>query len=469
MKQIILIILFFSGYGITNAQLSMDPEVIKTLGLPVIEITTENAEEPTCEPIEAPAGCDGISITNVTKVSGRLKITKDNNTIFDSGDYKKDVSGIKIKIRGNTSSAFEKKKSFKINLEKKADLLFRSATYKDKDWILLNEGGGEIIYWLGFKLNQLFGMPWTPAHEYVNLIINGNYRGIYMLVESVKQNKNCRINVDNKTGYIIENDAYWWNELITFESMLGRHYTFKYPKDDDVSEFQKTYIKTAINKMEVSIIDGTYESTIDVKSFATWLLAHDIMNTRDAGGSNIYIAKYSNSPESKFFMPTLWDFGGCFLSNTQSWSNIHTNERYHYYSSLLKSKNPAFRKIYKELWEQKGRNAIDLLTEATKDFLLSQEGKALTKSQPYDSQRWGWKEEVDFYNNFITELPYWLSQRKIFLETKIKEISVNTAINNIRISRDSSFFHTPYTITGEEMPKNYKGIFIKMGKKYLKQ
>lgn len=54
-------------------------------------------------------------------------------------------------------------------------------------------------------------MQWTPAYEYVNVMINGKYQGLYMLLESVERDDDCRINV-SKNGYIFEYDMYWWKE-----------------------------------------------------------------------------------------------------------------------------------------------------------------------------------------------------------------------------------------------------------------
>ena len=59
-------------YVITDKDISLDS--LKTKGLPLLVIETDGHEEPSCDIIEHPEGCDGISITNVTKVPGRLTI-----------------------------------------------------------------------------------------------------------------------------------------------------------------------------------------------------------------------------------------------------------------------------------------------------------------------------------------------------------------------------------------------------------
>ena len=93
-------------------------DIIAT-GLPTMVVETIDHEEPTCDYVYAPAGCMGASITNATKVPGRLMIYQRLNgvdsVLYDSGEYEESASGMTIKIRGNTS-AFEAKKPYTINL-----------------------------------------------------------------------------------------------------------------------------------------------------------------------------------------------------------------------------------------------------------------------------------------------------------------------------------------------------------------
>ena len=272
-----------------------DKDSIKKIDIPVMEIYTENKEEPSCDYIFAPEGEDGISITNTTKIPGRIILSRLGIPYYDSGEYENNKGGMKIKIRGNTSAYWNPKKSFKIKLEKKADLLNRNnKNYADKEWVLIDEGGDGMIAETAFKLSEEIGMLWTPQHCYINLFINDDYRGIYMLTESVKRNTSARLNV-TETGYIIEKDAYWWNEDKYLTTNTNRKYTFKYPDSDDVTDSISNCIKLSVDNLEYSLISGNYEDYIDINSFAKWLLCHDILGDSDAAGSNIYITKYDNT------------------------------------------------------------------------------------------------------------------------------------------------------------------------------
>ena len=151
------------------------------VGLPVVEIFTVNGELPSCDIV---SGADyGVNVTcvgNANKVPGRLTISTKDALQYDSGDYEKGKSGMTIKIRGNGSGKSDKK-PYKIKLQKKADLLYRNDNkYENKDWVLIFDQNYRNM--VGFKVNELMGLQWTPAYEYVNVMINGKYQGIYMLL-----------------------------------------------------------------------------------------------------------------------------------------------------------------------------------------------------------------------------------------------------------------------------------------------
>ena len=69
MKKLILFVLSFLPIILPAQTL----EEALDYGLPVVVVNTVNGEEPTAERIDAPEGCLGVSITNVTKVPGRVE------------------------------------------------------------------------------------------------------------------------------------------------------------------------------------------------------------------------------------------------------------------------------------------------------------------------------------------------------------------------------------------------------------
>lgn len=325
---------------------------LQALGLPILRIDTVNGEEPSCETVPSPEGCVGGGIKNATKVPGSLCIKTTGGEVYNSGDYVKKTSGMTLKIRGNTS-AYAEKKPYKIKLQKAADLLLRGddEKYADTEWVLL-ASANSLNNVIGFTINDLVGLQWTPSCQYVNLMVNGTYRGVYLLCEGENRNQNCRINVA-EDGFLFEMDAYWWNEDVYFKTpfcVMSEGYTLKYPDSDDVTAEQVNSISNTMVLVENSIADGSYTERIDVDSFAAWLLGHDILGSCDPAGSNIYFTKYDSGQETPVCMANLWDFDSSYGCSNQ-WAYIHFMPWSHF-SGLCVSQNHAFNNSYRRKWKQ---------------------------------------------------------------------------------------------------------------------
>ena len=435
---------------------------VRSLGLPVLDITTNNGEEPTCDFVFAPEGAFGISIINNNKVPGRVVLKEKGQILFDSGDYAKDSIGMTIRIRGNTSAYYSSKKPYKIKLEKKHDMLGRNdSCYDDKNWILIDSGGDELNTLIGLKMNEMMGLGgWTPAYKFVNLFINNDYRGVYMLLESIKRNKDCRLNVDKQTGYIIECDPYWWNEDVYFTSDMNKKYTFKYPDEDDVTESQIAYIQEVVNNVENSIVDGTYPAYIDVPSFASWMLAHDILGTYDSGGANIYLTKYDDKADSKLCMSVLWDFSS-IMKTTDQWARIH-HDSFFYFDKLFNNTNTVFATEYRELWNQKSDELFNQMVSFLHTFKDSELATAISQSRPYDAQRWNY--EASTVNQNIDDAILWFTHRKLWINTQLQTEAIHNLHNEF-----SEQQILVYNLYGTQISKQTlkPGIYIKDGKKYV--
>jgi hypothetical protein len=411
---------------VLNDTLVMELSDIIAKGLPTMCFSTVDGEEPTCDYVSAPPGCMGKTITNATKVPGRLviymRIADVDSIIYDSGDYLKDVSGMTIKIRGNTS-AYDSKKPYKIKLQKKRDLLFRGneSLYKDKEWVLIKDD--YLLATAGFKVNELLGLPWTPGHHYVNVILNGNFKGVYLLCESVKRNPDCRLNVDKYTGYIFECDPYWWNEEVYVNSITSPSYnfTFKYPDSDDIQSEQLDYIQAVVTAYEQSLSKSNYPDKIDVASFAAWCLGHDIAGTEDAGGTNRFYTKYDNTDTSKIFMPLMWDYdlGG---RTTNAWSRCHTV----HFAKLFNNANRTFVDEFVWLWRKVGSTFYSDIMGFLNEFRSSPEGVAMDASTHMEEMLYGWDFSID---NVVSDHDEWYKKRARWLNNKINALNPKGDVN----------------------------------------
>lgn len=266
--------------------------------IPVLNIKTVNGDMPTATIVYAPEGCVGVSITDNDYVPGRMTITLNGETLYDTKEYEKSISGMRIKIRGNSTGAYLEQHPYKIKLSKKYDMLRRNNDiYKHKDWVLLSmytwnikmtNQQSNVLNIAGLTMSKIFDKEWTPEYEFVHVFINEQYQGMYYLMESVEKGEG-RVNISNN-GFLVEHDPFWWNEDVYFRTNLQDYltaYTYKYPDEDDVTESEQINIKACLDNFENALYNNDDISKyIDVESFAKWMLIHDILGTDDAAGCN---------------------------------------------------------------------------------------------------------------------------------------------------------------------------------------
>ncbi len=407
-------------------------EEVLGYGLPVVVVSTVNGEEPTSTNIYHPDGnYVGASITNVVPKEGRIQVYRSDTLWYDSGEYQKDVSGMRIKHRGNTSAYSYNNKPFKLTLQKKADLIKSSGDEgtdrRSKDWVLLNYSFSIRSHFISL-LGKMIGMEYAPRVEYVNVIINNDYRGVYILSENITRGKGCRIDVDKDEGYIIELNAYFWNEPFYIESKLidFMGWTFKYPKPDDVTEEQTEDIREDIGRLEEAVSSADYPEVIDVRSFARWILLHDLLGTYDAAGSNIFVVRKNRDVSSLMRTPAGWDMDQC-MKYPELWSKTH-RERGIFFSRLFENEECLdFVETYiDEYWRAMEAGTMEQMRQLALSFPSSALGQGLARSYPHHGERWGWSSaildivDVEVQSQFVYD---WFVQREPGLRSLVTELA----------------------------------------------
>lgn len=361
----------------------------------------------------------GQSIRNATKVGGRMTITQNGQTLYDSGDYVEELSGMTIRIRGN-SSAWKDKRAYKIKLQQAADLLERGddQTFADKEWLLINDETRQLNTMVGLKVNELLNLQWTPRFRFVNLTLNGDFQGLYLLIESVKR-KTSRLNV-SKSGYIVEFDPYWWNEDVWFETLMtaskDAKYTFKYPDTKDILPERIDSIRNYINAFDDGLVNkNQFAEYIDSTSFAAWMLAQDILGNYDAHGSNIFMTKYDDTNDSKLMMGCLWDFDAIMLTPDE-WSN---SRHLPYFARLISNgTDRSVANAYYQLWEEVKDTLFIAIKDYLEAFVASEEGQFFDEAIATDNKRWG--RRFPTLRQLANDAEAWFDSRKLWLETAIE-------------------------------------------------
>lgn len=431
-------------------------ERCKHIDWPILYIVTRDSVLPTFTRVEAPEGCDGIGITNNEKVPGRMVIVLKNDTVYDSGEYKKDTAGMTIRVRGNSSAyyTYTDKKPYKIKLEKKCDLLFRGNEnlYADKDWVLLRHALCETL--VGNMVNRAIGMEWTPAEQPVFVFLNDSYWGVYMLTENVKRSK-CRVDID-KDGYLFEYDAYWWNEDFHIESRYYYNYTLKYPASDEISAAQLDYLTAHLQTVESVFHEPEgLDSVIDIHSYARWLWVHDIIGTRDGGGSNMYLVKKDESPESKQAMICAWDFDGSYAKKGQ-WSAVHDLWWFWWFFNIPQK---LFVNEYIRLYDTQVVNLFDKLVYSIDSLMETPLVAALDSAYVMENQRWSEKNKSA--SHLLQTLRNYLLNRKTEVASLMDDLRANYVYEAVPTVIDAeTYVLRAFDILGRPIPETTASGFV---------
>lgn len=231
---------------------------------------------------------------------------------------------LQIKGRGNTTWKFDKK-PYRLKFDKKAAPLGMN---KSKHFVLLAncEHNSLSLYKdvLGFWLSRQLGLKWTPAIKPVELVINGDYRGLYNLAEQVRVDPD-RVNVveqeDGETdpdlvtgGWLVEIDNYTEVGQVLIQSKKdGRHIRFTPKTPEELSDVQREYLTNLVTTIDSlinveDINDQRWEEYIDLDALARYYLVNEVLFDVEAFNGSCYFHKQRGKNTKIVFGP-VWDFG----------------------------------------------------------------------------------------------------------------------------------------------------------------
>jgi hypothetical protein len=232
----------------------------------------------------------------------------------------------KFGVRGSSTASYTKK-PYKLKFDKAPNDVF--GMKKDKSWTLLanyldqSAMRDKVGLDLGRRLTS--SIPWTPDSRYVEMFVNDQYVGAYLMTESVKIDDD-RVNVNPATGMIMETDG---NSVadssLGFKSTLGKiAFAFKDPDErktlagggadpEGVTSQKLTDVKNRVNLFESKLYSSStrnqYATYLDVSSTVDFYLIKEFTKDND---SDFYRSNYfwwdPVNGDNKFHFGPAWDF-----------------------------------------------------------------------------------------------------------------------------------------------------------------
>lgn len=269
--------------------------------------------------------------------------TKDGNDIT-SRDYYTDChlalnaqgaftnfsANAQIRGRGNSSFLWYDKKPLRLKLNDKHKML---GLDKARSWVLLANYRDvtDLMNTFVFEMGRWLGLPYTNHTRYVEVFINGDYRGLYQLTEQIQQNKN-RVNISKEHGILISLDvddgpAESPNATDNFWSKVYKMpVCVKYPDDETFTNNTCDSVRAELGKLELAIKNKNYsqiEQLLDIPSFIKYLQIQEfVYNVELSAPRSIYMHK---DGDSKWVMGPLWDFDAGYDFD---WRNMYTGHTF---------------------------------------------------------------------------------------------------------------------------------------------
>ena len=333
---------------------------------------------------------------------------------------------------------------------------------KENDWILNGPYSDKTLIRnaIVFSFGRDAGLL-APRNRFVNLIINGVPKGLFVWMEKIKEDKN-RVDLAKLTekdtagdqltgGYIVKID--WpnnvpnegWKSPYPPNNGTGQQTVFvmQDPKPEEILPVQLNYIREYITAFETALrsenyrdpVEG-YRKYIDIDSWVNFFLVSELFRDTDAYRCSLYMYKDLDSKGGKLTMGPLWDYNysmgnyeNCQVSSPEGWAylfNYECNERAKinpfWFERLMEDED--FVNRVRTRWEFLRQEILS--TERILDF-IDQTVDTIARSANANFEIWPvlntylWPNAYvgGSYENEISWLKNWLTQRALWIDANL--------------------------------------------------
>lgn len=301
-----------------------------------VQGVTLNFSDHPAKPILSSSNLPIIIInTNGQEINNDTKITADMKVIYNGPGHLNSVNQtsynylgkIGIKLRGHGSLAFPKKQFSIETRDSTGDNLDVSllGLPADNDWVLNASYSDKTLMRnvLACKIANDMGR-YASRTVYCEVIINNEYRGIYIVEEKIKKGVN-RVNITklkksditppNVTGGYIYSKDYLDGGEVTFQSKIPGSptvYQFVYPKAEDVQPAQLDYLSNYVDSFEEALYGKNYQDPVNgFRKYAndTTFMDYFIVNEVSKNIDGFRLSSYFNKDRGgKINAGPVWDF-----------------------------------------------------------------------------------------------------------------------------------------------------------------
>lgn len=427
-----------------------DAQTFTDSNLPIVIINTDPGSDG--QPQEIP---DDPRILATMKIIRHPDGSRNYMTDQNTAAYLNYNGRINIEIRGSSSQSLPKKPYGLTTLQ--ADNASNNNVSllgmpSENDWVLnsLAFDPSLIRDYLSYNLARQIG-DYAPRTQYCEVVLNGQYVGLYILQEKIKADSN-RVNIVKITtadtanpnltgGYITKADKTTGGDPVAWSMSSyngSTQFIHELPKPEEVTTQQNTYIRTQFTSLATVAANDNLNLTtgipskIDIPTFVDFMVMAELSSNADAYQLSTFFHKDRGG---KLRAGPIWDYNltygndlfdsGYDRSKFNVWQfNNGDNTGAKFWKDLFD--NPTYKCYFSRRWNELTsadhplkHNNISTFIDAT----IAQIGEAAVR----ENQKWG---TIPNLAAEILSVKTWLNSRINWITSNIGSFS---ACNNVAV------------------------------------
>ncbi|GAB6010023.1 CotH kinase family protein [Dysgonomonas reticulitermitis] len=344
-----------------------------------------------------------------------------------------DAAKTEMKGRGNSTWGMAKK-PYRLKLDKSTTILDMP---KNKHWVLLANYSDKTLMRneLSFEVSRRMGFAYTPRMKYVDVVLNGDSIGNYLLGEHIRIGED-RVNipelgtadVDISGGYLLEVDERK-GEPEWFETTEAKM-IFCINTPENIPANQKEYISACVQKVEDVLYakDGVNPVTelpkyLDLTSFIDYYLLNELSKNVD-GNLRLSTFVYKNRGDAKIYFGPVWDydiaFGNADYDDGEKTAGWLARKAVWYQQFF---KYPEFDKMVKDRWiklRQGNLSDLNSFIDILSEKMIMSQRRNFVRWPILNVQVWPNPVVTGSYNGEVNYLKNWLRDRLAWMDQQLK-------------------------------------------------
>ncbi len=350
-----------------------------------------------------------------TKVPAKLQV-------YGKNAPESDVVNLTIKGRGNSSFVMAKF-GYKLKFENK-ETLFDMPKNREWDLIPNHRDKSMLRNYVTYQLAGILQDEYFPKCKFVEVYINREYLGVFLLAEHIKVGKNRVDIADSDSSFLFEKTSVTSTDGVMFTSSMN--YIFKFCSPKNPSLKSAALLENHINDFETFLKSpkiyrlDSIRNWIDVDDFIRYYWIQEFSKNLDGAFRRSVYLTWETGDVIK--MGPVWDFDiayGLSSDGKVSPENWYV-KKYGWYRYL--HKNAAYNDALKKYWIDNHQLFEDVIDSA------ESQAKRLSKAMKNEYKRWpvlqndtDWPfiEAYDSYEESVDSLKAWIHKRIRWIDANL--------------------------------------------------